>query len=157
MFGLSSRAGKIPWRRERLPTPVFCPREFHGLYSLWDRKELETTERLSLSLLYDYLIVKSFLPAGLLAPPSPHIFISFSVYMKMLGLTFSQFQLYNWCCQIQSTYYTLNTQNLFILQLKVCTLSPKSLYFPKPQPPETTILLSVSMSVTFTFLDSTYK
>ena len=25
--------GKIPWRRERLPTPVFWPREFHGLYS----------------------------------------------------------------------------------------------------------------------------
>ena len=23
--------GKIPWRRERLPTPVFWPREFHGL------------------------------------------------------------------------------------------------------------------------------
>ena len=25
--------GKIPWRRESLPTPVFCPGEFHGLYS----------------------------------------------------------------------------------------------------------------------------
>ena len=25
--------GKIPWRRERLPTPVFWPREFHGMYS----------------------------------------------------------------------------------------------------------------------------
>ena len=23
---------KIPWRRERLPTPVFWPGEFHGLY-----------------------------------------------------------------------------------------------------------------------------
>ena len=28
----------------------FWPGEFHGLYSLWGRKELETTERLSLSL-----------------------------------------------------------------------------------------------------------
>ena len=26
--------GKIPWRWERLPTPVFWPREFHGLYKL---------------------------------------------------------------------------------------------------------------------------
>ena len=26
---------KIPWRRERLPTPVFWRREFHGLYSPW--------------------------------------------------------------------------------------------------------------------------
>ena len=23
--------GKIPWRREKLPFPVFCPAEFHGL------------------------------------------------------------------------------------------------------------------------------
>ena len=30
--------GKIPWRRERLPTPVFWPAEFHGFYSLWGRK-----------------------------------------------------------------------------------------------------------------------
>ena len=41
--------GKILWRRERLPTPVFWPREFHGLYSLQGRKELDTTEPLSLS------------------------------------------------------------------------------------------------------------
>ena len=41
-------AGKIPWRRERLPTPVFWPREFHGLYSPWAPKESEVTERLSL-------------------------------------------------------------------------------------------------------------
>ena len=32
------------WRRERLPTPVFWPGEFHGPYSLWGRKELDTTE-----------------------------------------------------------------------------------------------------------------
>lgn len=38
---------------------------------------------------------KSFLPqTGLLAPPSPHIFISFSVYMKMLAWAFSQFLSY---------------------------------------------------------------
>ena len=38
----------IPWRRERLPTPVFWPGEFHGLYSPWGRKESDMTERLSL-------------------------------------------------------------------------------------------------------------
>ena len=37
-----------PWRSERLPTPVFLPTEFHGSYSLWDHKELDTTEGLSL-------------------------------------------------------------------------------------------------------------
>ena len=47
--GLDSWVRKIPWRRERLPTPVFWPGEFHGMYSPWGRKELDTTERLSLS------------------------------------------------------------------------------------------------------------
>ena len=42
--------GKIPWRRERLPTPVFWPGEFHGLCSPSGRKESDTTEQLSLSL-----------------------------------------------------------------------------------------------------------
>ena len=40
---------KIPWRRERLPTPVFWPGEFHGLYSPWGHKKSDTTEQLSLS------------------------------------------------------------------------------------------------------------
>ena len=44
--------GKIPWRRERLATPVFWPGEFHRQrslvgYSPWGRKELDTMERLS--------------------------------------------------------------------------------------------------------------
>ena len=30
--------GKIPWRRERLPTPVFWPGEFQGLYSPWSHR-----------------------------------------------------------------------------------------------------------------------
>ena len=46
--GLNLWVGKIPWRRERLPNLVFWSREFHGLYSPWDRKELDMTERLSL-------------------------------------------------------------------------------------------------------------
>ena len=42
--------GKIPWRRKRLPTPVFLPGEFQGLYSPWGCKESDTTEKISLSL-----------------------------------------------------------------------------------------------------------
>ena len=42
--------GKIPWRRERLPTPIFWPGKFHGLYSPCGPKELDTTEQLSLHL-----------------------------------------------------------------------------------------------------------
>ena len=40
---------QIPWRRERLPTPVFWPGEFYGLYSPWVCKESDMTEWLSLS------------------------------------------------------------------------------------------------------------
>ena len=42
--------GLIPGlgRRERLPTPVFWPGEFQGLYSPWGCKESDMTERLSL-------------------------------------------------------------------------------------------------------------
>ena len=36
--------GKIPWRRERLPTAVFWPGEFHRLYSPWGHKESDMTE-----------------------------------------------------------------------------------------------------------------
>ena len=48
-----SWVGKIPWRRERLPTPVFCPGEFHGQgiqvgYSPWGHKESDMTKKLTL-------------------------------------------------------------------------------------------------------------
>ena len=33
-------------KRERLPIPVFWPREFHGLYSPWGCKESDMTEQL---------------------------------------------------------------------------------------------------------------
>ena len=41
--------GKVPWRRERQPTLVFSPGEFHGQssmedYSQWGRKQLDMTE-----------------------------------------------------------------------------------------------------------------
>ena len=42
--------GKIPWKREWLPTPVLWPGEFRGLYSPWGHKELDTTKQFSLSL-----------------------------------------------------------------------------------------------------------
>ena len=41
--GFDPWLGKIPWRREKLPTAVFWPGEFHGLYSPWVCKELDMT------------------------------------------------------------------------------------------------------------------
>ena len=48
-LGFNPWVGKIPWRRERLSTPLFWPGEFLGLYGPWGHKELDTTERLSLT------------------------------------------------------------------------------------------------------------
>ena len=52
---------KIHWRRDRLPTPVFWPGEFHGLYRPWGRKELDMTEWLSLSLSFHVCVKKTLL------------------------------------------------------------------------------------------------
>ena len=38
--------GKIPWRREWVPTPVFWPGEFNGLYSPLGFKEWDMAEQL---------------------------------------------------------------------------------------------------------------
>ena len=48
-LGLTPWVGKIPWRREWLPTLVFWPGEFHGQgslagYSPWGHKESDMTE-----------------------------------------------------------------------------------------------------------------
>ena len=52
--GFDSWVGKIPWRREWQPTPVFLPGESHGWrslgsYSPWGCKESDTTEQLSIA------------------------------------------------------------------------------------------------------------
>ena len=41
----------LPWRRERLPTPVSWPGEFHGFDGPWGLKESHMTEQLSLTVL----------------------------------------------------------------------------------------------------------
>ena len=50
--GFDPWVGKIPWRREGLPTPVFLPGEFHGQrslggYSPWGHKESDMSEWLN--------------------------------------------------------------------------------------------------------------
>ena len=46
--------GKIPWRREWQPTPVFLPGEFNGQrspvgYCPWNHKESDMTEQVTLA------------------------------------------------------------------------------------------------------------
>ena len=59
--GFNPWVGKIPWRWEWLPNPVFLPREFHGErslggYSPWGHKESDT-EQLTLSLSSEIIIL----------------------------------------------------------------------------------------------------
>ena len=49
-LGLIPGLGKSPGEGKRLS--ILWPGEFHGLYSSWGRNELDTTERLSLSVCY---------------------------------------------------------------------------------------------------------
>ena len=53
--GFDPWVGKIAWKREWLPTPVFLPGEFHGQrnlagYSPWGGRESDTTHQLTHSL-----------------------------------------------------------------------------------------------------------
>ena len=43
-LGFNPWVREIPWRRKQLPTPVFWPGEFHGLYSPWGCKKSDITE-----------------------------------------------------------------------------------------------------------------
>ena len=54
--------GKIPWRREWLPTPVSMPGEFQGQrslegYSPWGCKESDMTEHLSTCLIEFFIVL----------------------------------------------------------------------------------------------------
>ena len=63
--GFDPWIGKIPWRREQLPTPVFWPEEIHGLYSPWNSPGWNTGIG-SLSLF------QGIFPAQRLNPGLPH-------------------------------------------------------------------------------------
>ena len=78
--------GKIPWGRERLPTPVLWPREIHGLYSPWDCKELDTTQWLSLSEL-TYNAVNSCDTVKWFSYMYVYIYVSIYIHLKIFFST----------------------------------------------------------------------
>ena len=70
--------GKIPWRRERLPTPAFWPGEFHRLYSPWGHKESDMTEGFSLSVSILSSLLSTFF--------SSFLFTLYNGYTKLLSI-----------------------------------------------------------------------
>ena len=81
---------KIPWRREWQSMPIFLAGKFHGQRSLagcspWSWKELDMTERLTLSLFFTsfypdlFIVFTELFPSPLTLPPlSPLLFIQLS-------------------------------------------------------------------------------
>ena len=71
------RVGKRSWTRERLPTPVFWPGEFHGVYGPRGHKESDMTERISLIYVWTHtcmcLTVHLFITTLIKNVLSPHI------------------------------------------------------------------------------------
>ena len=68
--GFDPWVGKIPWRRERLPTSAFWPGELHGLYSPWGGKESDMTKRLSLTVLGVFFLLTLLLLCLTLCDPT---------------------------------------------------------------------------------------
>ena len=96
----------MPWRRERLPTPVLWPGELYGLYSPWGHKESDTPEQHSLVLfqtsqsftislnLLKLMPIESVMPSShlVLCHPRlllPSIFTHFLILGKLLNLCVS--------------------------------------------------------------------
>ena len=90
-----------------LPTLVFWPEEFHGLYSPWGCKELDMTERLSLSLPFSFMgnfsiSMQSQLMVFNLLPSKSHL-DSFMFYLS-LGIndirmyTLNIYAIFKLCC-----------------------------------------------------------
>ena len=93
--GFSPWVGKIPWRREWQPTPVFLPGESRGQRSLADYgpqgcKELDTTEQQTLSISTEFYSLNSCYPhISLVIQPvwsSPIFIISYIIIFRYLDL-----------------------------------------------------------------------
>ena len=100
-----------PWRRERLPTPVFWPGEFCGLYSPWGHKEVDTTERLSLftSPIYRHTDRQAHASSWLSPmPPTDFVLMPYSLWLNVIY----------WVCLFSATAKCRNIKDLIICDYK---------------------------------------
>ena len=96
--GFNPWVGKIPWRRETLPTSVFWPIEFHGLYSPRGQKESDKTLTFT-----DLKKIPSLYPISSCVLSS---WTSFSVSPDRVSFLF--FTLYYYDCQFSHLPFLLN-------------------------------------------------
>ena len=100
-----SLVGKIPRRREWLPTPTFWPGDSPGLYSLWTvcspwgLKDSDMTEPLWLSFLSRLLEVRVYIPYILLPNPRVLYFLSVLFLFPQIIVLFhrvNEFWVWSW-------------------------------------------------------------
>ena len=77
MLGFASLQSSLSRRRKWQPTPVLLPGQFHGWrslvgYSLWGRKELDTTERLHFLSFYSSFWRWKWFPTPVFLPGQSH-------------------------------------------------------------------------------------
>ena len=99
---------KIPWRRERLPTPIFWAGKFNGLYSPWGWKESDTTERLSLHF------------TSIPVDPDPHQHLVLSAFWSVVFIIGEQ-----WCLIVLmcNSLLICDTEYFFICFSAICASS----------------------------------
>ena len=124
--GFDPWVGKIPWRRERLPTPVFWPEECHGLYSPWSPKELDMTDYAGPSQIARVVSLSwlaAFILTVILLPPCCAAFYFVLGYSQLTMLcyfllysTVNQLWKWNWkllsCVQLFVTQWTIQSMEL---------------------------------------------
>ena len=112
--GFDPWVGKIPWRREWQPVPVFLPGKSHGQrslvgHSLWDHKESDMTEHARMQ----NVVRRAHDLCGILAPdPWPHsIYVKTSMKPKSRDMLQNSwpvlFKLSTWCSGIYSVNFTV--------------------------------------------------
>ena len=99
---------KIPWRREKLPTPLFWAAEFNGLYSPWGCKESDMTERLSLHF------------TSIPVDPDPHQHLVLSAFWSAVIIIGEQ-----WCLIVLmcDSLMICDTEYFFICLFAICASS----------------------------------
>ena len=101
--GFNPWVRKIPWRRERQPTPVFLPGKSHGWRNLagcnpCGCKESDMTEQLShthtlqnndfIPRVFKYILVAYFIPNSLYPPPRHFEDTWLGIFVEYLWLGF---------------------------------------------------------------------